>query len=199
MQIQEIPLARLHPHPDNSNVMPERTLKKLTAHIERTDRYPPILVRPRHAANEEPAFEILDGHHRVEALRRLARPSARCVAWDVDDEEALLLMATLNRLAGDDDARKRAALVAKLHERHDLKSLAGYLPEQREHLEKLLTLRQSPPPRPPQPMDAMPQAVHFFLLPEQRRRLESRLKRIGGTREAALMTLVDEAAATSGA
>lgn len=171
--------------------MPARTLEKLTAHIERTGRYPPILVRPI-ASDAEPAYQILDGHHRVEALRRLEHDAARCIAWEVDDDEALLLMATLNRLSGDDDARQRAALVGKLNDRHDLKTLATLLPEQRDQLEKLLTLRDPPPaPRPPQPMEQMPQPVHFFLLPEQRRRLEARLKQLGDTREAALMAMVD--------
>ncbi|MFW6060171.1 MAG: ParB/RepB/Spo0J family partition protein [Phycisphaeraceae bacterium] len=188
MDLIEIPLEQLRPHPHNSNVMPERLLARLTAHIERTDRYPPLIVRPL----GDGTYQILDGHHRAEALRRLGRAAARCVAWEVDDDEALLLMATLNRLEGDDDASKRAALLARLSERHDLKTLAAQLPERSEQLKKLLALNDpAPPPRPPQPIDQMPQAVHFFLLPEQRRRLDQRLKAIGGSREAALMTLVD--------
>lgn len=193
MQIIEIPLARLHAHPDNSNVMPPSLLEKLKGHIERTDRYPPLIVRPLDEHEDGLHYQILDGHHRTEALRQLGRTTARCVAWEVDDQDAMLLMATLNRLAGDDDASRRAALVTKLHETHDLKTLAAHLPEQSAQLKKLMELdRPAPPPRPPQPMDAMPQAVHFFLLPEQRRRLEQRLKAIGGPREDALMTLIDE-------
>ena len=39
----------------------------------------------------------------AEALRRLGRASARCEVWAVDDDEAMLLLATLNRLQGRDD------------------------------------------------------------------------------------------------
>ena len=193
MQIESIPIARLHPHPDNSNVMPEPLLAKLAANIARSDRYPPVIVRPLPTGEHtEMAYQILDGHHRVEALRRLQHDTARCVVWDVDDDEAMLLVATLNRLEGTDDARKRAALVGKLSDRHELKALADRLPERTEQLKKLLTLAvPAPPPRPAPPIEAMPQAVHFFLLPEQRRRLDAALRDIGGAREAALMTMVE--------
>ena len=205
MNVHEIPLARLQPHPHNSNVMPEPLLKKLAGHIARTDRYPPIIARPVHNATDTEAdadahtdadadaqYQILDGHHRVAALRRLGRDTARALIWHVNDDEALMLVATLNRLEGEDDPRQRAALLAKLHQRHALQDLSAQLPEPTEQLQKLMALdRPAPTPRAPQPIEQMPQAVHFFLLPEQRRRLDARLRAIGGAREAALMTLVD--------
>lgn len=195
MQMVEIPLDQLEPHPHNANVMPEPMLAKLSGHIERTGRYPPLIVRPMQpegagGAREARRYQILDGHHRAEVLRRLGRPAARCVVWEVDDEEALLLLATLNRLEGQDDAKRRSQLVGKLAQRADLADLAAKLPEQLDQLKKLATLdRAVPVPRPPQPSEQMPQAVHFFLLPSQRRTLEARLRQIGGNREAALMKL----------
>ncbi|MEM1027285.1 MAG: ParB/RepB/Spo0J family partition protein [Planctomycetota bacterium] len=182
MEIHEFTLDRLHPHPQNSNVMPEALLAKLANHVEQTDRYPPVIVRPL-PTEESPAsepvdhYQILDGHHRVEALRKIGRASARCVVWDVDDAEALLLLATLNRLQGQDDPRKRAALVGRLHEHLDVKTLVAKLPEDDDRLRKLMRLNDGPPkPRPPQPIDEMPVAVHFFLLPHQRTAVERRLR-----------------------
>lgn len=186
MDLIEIGLEDLRAHPGNSNVMGEGLLAKLMGHLERTDRYPPVIVRPH-----EGAYQILDGHHRVLALRRLGRSSARCVVWEVDDEAALMLLATLNRLQGHDDPRKRAALVARLHASAAVKDLAARLPEDGERLKKLMRLAETDePPRPPRALEAMPVAVHFFLLPGERARVERRLREHGGTREAALLGLL---------
>ncbi len=191
-QLVTIPLAALRAHPANSNVMPEPLLAKLARHVEATGHYPPLIVRP--APGEAGAFEVLDGHHRWKVLERLEHAEARCVVWEVDDAQALMLLATLNRLQGSDDPRRRAALVAELHECHgkELGELAKLLPDGREDLLKLLQTREPPPrPAPPPALADMPVAVHFFLTARQKQSLEAALEKIGGTREAALMTLVE--------
>lgn len=182
-----IDLSQLHPHPDNSNVMPERLFDKLQRHIERSGQYPPLIVRPH-----EGAYQLLDGHHRAEALRRLGHERAWCDVWEVDDDRAVLLLATLNRLEGVDDPRRRAALLARLHESSNASRLSELLPERAERVRKLLKLGAGlPAPRPPQREADMPVPVHFFLLPEAKQRLESALRSIGPTREDALMSLVE--------
>lgn len=195
MSLTLIPISDLRAHPANANVMPPPLFAKLAAHLERTDRYPPILVRPLPPKHEQPAFQILDGHHRVKALTQLGRREARCMVWNVDDDEALLLLATLNRLQGKDDPKKRAALLEDLAQRRglDLALLAREIPEELPDLKALLALRETPPPAPPRALADFPVAVHFFLTPEQRRHLESRLREINPSREAALMMLVDRA------
>jgi len=236
MELQDFALDRLRPHPQNSNVMPEALLKKLADHLETTDRYPPIIVRVHPpefsesledlgpeasrqkggtAAGDEPSYQIIDGHHRVEALRRIGRATARCVVWDVDDAEALLLLATLNRLQGQDDPRKRAALVGRLQEHLDIKALAARLPEDGDRLRKLMRMNEGmPTPRAPQAMGEMPVAVHFFVLPAERRAIERRLREAGadrnisdgdghpgsgGSRERALLSLLGIEDASAGA
>ena len=197
LEMIEIQLDRLHAHPANSNVMPPALLDKLVAHLRDADRYPPVIVRPLPGGTGREVggggdYQILDGHHRVAALRRLERPAARCVVWEVDDREALLLLATLNRLQGQDDPRKRGALVARLSGSMDFSALAGRLPEDAYRLKKLAALTaRRPPPRPPRPMAAMPVALHFFLLPAQRSAVERRLREVGGSRESALLSLLD--------
>jgi len=118
--------------------------------------------------------------------------SVRCVVWEVDDAEALTLLATLNRLQGQDDPKKRAKLLARLEAVRavDVSELARLLPEGAEEVRGLLALNAAPVLRPPRLPDDLPVAVHFFLSAEQRTALEARLKKIGGGREAALMTLV---------
>lgn len=192
-------MDRLRAHPANSNVMPERLVAKLADHIAETDRYPPLIVRqlPAHVGvdggpADEPVYQILDGHHRAEALKRLGKTTAECVVWRADDREALLLLATLNRLQGQDDPRRRAALLSALADRHDMKALAGLLPERADQLKKLLAINaHAPTPRAPQPLEDVPVAVHFFLLPRQKKRLDDRLRAVGGAREQALMKLID--------
>ena len=91
-----ISIALLHPHPENANSMPPKLLDKLARHIERSGDYPAIIVRAHPAIAD--AYEILDGHHRVQALRQLGAAEARCDVWQADDERARLLLLTLNRL-----------------------------------------------------------------------------------------------------
>lgn len=197
MDTLELPLNVLHPHPSNANVMPEALLSKLAAHMERSGGYPPLMVRPWEGAREgaregaeEGGYQLLDGHHRGIALRRIGRETARCEVWEVDDNEALLLLATLNRLAGEDDPLRRADLLSRLRERWEVPELAGLLPENARRLEKLLSLREPVRVRPPRAMEDMPVAVHFFLLPADKKALEGVLAGLGGTREEGLMVLV---------
>jgi hypothetical protein len=200
MNTQAIKLDQLRAHPANSNVMPEHFLTKLANHIERTGQYPPLIVRPVIGNdNYDPpktdcqSYQILDGHHRVAVLRRLEHDTAECVIWEVEDREALLLLASLNRLQGQDDPRKRARLIGTLTEQHNLTALADLLPERRDQLKKLLEINGRPPsPRPPQPIEQMPVAVHFFLLPHQKSQLVKILHSLGGSREEALMKLLNK-------
>lgn len=132
----------LRPHPLNSNVMPEDLREKLKAHIHRTGRYPFIVVRPH--PDEPGCFQVLDGHHRVEVLRELGHSEARCDVWAVDDREAKLLLATLNRLQGQDSPIRRAQLLHELLGEMNLGDLAGLLPETDKQIEELHALLEFP-------------------------------------------------------
>ena len=186
MDFLELPLDNLQAHPANSNVMPPVMLDKLIEHLRTSDQYPPLIVR-----EFEDSYQLLDGHHRAIALRRLNKTYARCVVWEADDEQALVLLATLNRLQGCDDPRKRGALVAQLAKSYNLHELEKLLPERAEQLKALTELsRQLPTIKQPVKLKDQPVPVHFFLLPEERNALLSALDQIGPTREQALMSLV---------
>ncbi len=186
MQRITLPIDRLQAHPMNPNTMPDLLLKKLVAHLKRTGFYPPVIVRPI----EHGRYEILDGHHRVLALRQLGHEQVHCEAWPVDDAEALTLLATLNRLHGEDNVERKAALLEALDEAVGREALLERLPETRDKAERLLSLNvPAPPIATPTPEHEMPVSVHFFLKPAQRLALENKLKSVGGTREQALMQL----------
>lgn len=186
-QTLRLPIDRLEAHPANSNVMPKALLDKLASEIQRTGFYPPIIVRP---IGER--YQILDGHHRVIVLKQLGYTDVDVVVWQADDEQALLLLATLNRMRGEDDPRKRAALLAKLRESIAVSDLAQRLPEDSARIKKMIALHAAPPsPKALKPVDQMPVCLHFFLLPAQRKAVEQKLSTQGGTRESALLALLN--------
>jgi len=138
-------------HPGNANVMPAEFLEKLKGHIARSGRYPALVVRSlgnsKDFAREQPKLQILDGHHRLIVLKELDHQKVRVDNWgDLSDSQAQLLVATLNRLQGQDDAEKRAQLLAGLQQDLDLSTaeLAELLPETPEDLGKLLALNDPP-------------------------------------------------------
>src|SRR2546422_3801248 len=130
-----VPLDDLLPHPLNSNVMSAEFTHKLRAHIKRTGRYPFLVVRPH--PEQSGKYQVLDGHHRIAILRGLGHTEARCDVWEVDDREARLLLATLNRLEGQDSPIRRAGLLHEMLGDTSLDDLAKLLPESDKQIEEL--------------------------------------------------------------
>src|SRR5713226_569600 len=173
-----VALDDLVAHPLNSNVMPEDLQDKLRAHIKRTGRYPFLVVRPH---PEEPGkFQVLDGHHRVAILRELGHTEARCDVWEVDDREAKLLLAMLNRLQGQDQPLRRAELVHELLGEMSLDDLAGLLPETDKQLEELHALLEFPAEEVASLLEeqaeaaekVLPRVMTFVVTPEQEELIE---------------------------
>jgi len=151
--IKKIPLDKLTAHPDNPNRMSKLTFEKLVRNIERTGRYEPLVVRPNKSVAEpnneqrtmdkEQNFQIINGHHRCEALKKLGYRTADAVVWDVDDDEAALLLATLNRLGGRDVLAQKLALLKRLGSKTKPAELAKLLPQTKKQIEKLNQLANS--------------------------------------------------------
>lgn len=173
-----IPLDQLIAHPLNANVMSEELREKLRAHIKRSGRYPFLVVRPH--PKEPDRFEILDGHHRVGILRELGHTDARCDVWDVSDREAKLLLATLNRLEGQDQPVLRAQLIHELLGEMSLGDLAGLLPESDRQLEELHSLLEFPAEEIAALLEdqaneeekVLPRVLSFVVTPEQEELIE---------------------------
>lgn len=184
-RIESIGIDRLVAHPANPNRMSRTTFKKLVGHIERTGNYEPVIVRPH--PKRAGCFEIINGYHRVEALKQSGRKRCDCVVWQVDDTETLLLLATLNRLCGSDELDKKSELIKSLSKRFSTKELVGKLAESRKSIERLkelsrpvplLNLRQSAKVRLTAKVFLNP--LMFFLSDEQKKIVDEALAKAAG-------------------
>lgn len=133
--IKHISLEQLVPHPDGANRMSRTNVEKLVRNIERTGRYEPLVVRP--CPGRRGFFQILNGRHRCEALRKLGRTTADVMIWDVDDEQTDILLATLNRLGGRDILEKKLTVLRRLARRIPVRKLSRLLPGTLGQIERL--------------------------------------------------------------
>ncbi len=137
-RLRDIPLADLHPHPTNANVMDDAVRATLRRNLDRERICPPLIVRP--LPDLPDGYQVLDGHQRLAVLRELGWPTAPCFCWPCDDASALILLATLNRLHGEDVPAQRASLLQELTDHFPLEELATLLPEDADAITQTLTL-----------------------------------------------------------
>lgn len=181
--IVRIPIDKLFAHPENPNKMSKQTFEKLKRHISQSHNYEPVIVR-RHPDVDD-AFEIINGHHRVRALGELGESFADCVEWQLDDDSARVLLATLNRLGGKDELSAKIDLIKNLSEKFSSRELAKLLPDTKAVIEKLKSIEsqiqnnesmaawaKSPPYE-----FQMPCSLVFFLDDEQMRIVEQAIER----------------------
>ncbi|MFZ2148699.1 MAG: ParB/RepB/Spo0J family partition protein [Sedimentisphaerales bacterium] len=154
-RVSKIALDKLVAHPDNPNRMSKTNFAKLVRNIERTGRYEPLVVRPctqkncHSCASRNPddngktRFQIINGHHRWQALRELGYKTADAIVWDIGDRDADILLATLNRLGGSDILEKKLALLKRLNQRMEVGKLAKLLPLRAGQIERLTELKIS--------------------------------------------------------
>jgi ParB family chromosome partitioning protein len=132
---------KLHPHPDNANRMSKAKFNMLIRHIETTGQYEPLVVR-KHPTQEN-AWQILNGHHRLRALRQLKHTGADCVVFAADDAQARLYLLNLNRLVGRDNVYKKAKLIEQLCRAYTPRDLAKRVVDSKTAIEKLNALSQN--------------------------------------------------------
>jgi ParB/RepB/Spo0J family partition protein len=137
--IVTIEIEKLMAHPDNPNRMSQGNFAKLVRNIKRTGRYEPIVVRPH--PQKKDCFEIINGHHRCWAMAKLGYKEADCVVWEVDDEEADILISTLNRLCGTDDLGKKLAILKRMSKRMEAGELSKILPQTKKQIQGLVNFK----------------------------------------------------------
>jgi ParB/RepB/Spo0J family partition protein len=136
---KSVPLDELIPHPGNPNRMSKANLAKLLRNIKQTGRYEPLVVRPY--PDRPGLFQIVNGHHRWQVLKELGYKTADVTVWDIDDHEADILLATLNRLGGRDNIEKKLALLERLNKKLAARELAKLLPQTAKQIERLASFK----------------------------------------------------------
>ena len=184
--VLSVPLGRLAAHPANPNHMSNATFHKLVRHLAQTGRYEPIVVRP--LPGRPGTYQILNGHHRVRALKRLGKAAADCVVFDADDTEALVYLATLNRLRGRSSAAPHRRLIEQLCRRRDSPQLARLLGESRTAIEKLRALARQEAPAKASPAKAFLTPMTFFVTDGEQRLLSEAFARAVSSGESGTRT-----------
>jgi hypothetical protein len=160
-QIHTVTIDRLAAHPDNPNRMSKANFTKLVRNIKRTGRYEPLVVRPK-----GDCFQVINGHHRLQALQKLGFKTAEVVIWEVDDNETDMLLASLNRLTGSDELDKKLILFKRLNDRLQAGELAKLLPQSAKQIEQLANLKM--PTEPARLIDhSFAKPLVFFLSSQQ--------------------------------
>jgi hypothetical protein len=173
--IIRIPLDKLLPHPENPNRMSKANFEKLKRHVKQTGNYEPLIVR-KHPEIEN-SFQIINGHHRAEALKQLGQTFADCVVWDADDGQVRILLATLNRLGGKDELAAKSALYKNLSENFSVPELVKLLPDTKQVIERLKDIETAMPPPNGRGSDAFLNTLVFFLDDEQIKIVEGALEK----------------------
>jgi ParB-like chromosome segregation protein Spo0J len=198
--VKSIPLQKLVPHPDNPNRQSQANFAKLVRNIKRTGRYEPLIVRPcppeylrsyesgkvnekewiwSGICNDERQrsgefFQVINGHHRCRALAELGYKEADVIVWDVDDEQADILLATLNRLAGSEELAKKLKLLGRLNKRMQAGELAKLIPQTANQIQRLTNLKRPNIPAKTE-ADSFAGPMVFFLADAQKQIVENAL------------------------
>ncbi len=172
-QLSSIPIKNLVAHPDKPNRMSKKNFAKLVRNIERIGRYEPLIVRP--CPQREGFFQLINGHHRCRALAELGHEAADAMVWDIDDHDADVLLATINRLGGRDVLDKKLALLCRLNEHTQDCDLAKLLPLSLPQIQKLTKISRDGLSRvkPTKPDFAIP--LVFFVNRRQQKIIEGAL------------------------
>jgi ParB/RepB/Spo0J family partition protein len=183
--VVSLPLHRLSPHPANPNRISNAAFNKLVRHIERTGQYEPLVVRLH--PKRKKAWQVLNGHHRMRALNRLGHSRADCIVFDADDNQALVYLATLNKLHGRDNVHKKCRLIERLCKCFKSRDLSKMLPESKTAIEKLDGLARRQPVFKPRPDKPFLLPMTFFVTePQQRLISEAFEKAVNNTETGSL-------------
>lgn len=91
--IQEIPIDKIDPFPDHPyKVLDNEDMEQLTDSIRAKGLITPLLVRKMHHGR----FELVSGHRRLHACKKLGLKSVVCEVKEMSREEAIITMVESN-------------------------------------------------------------------------------------------------------
>jgi ParB-like chromosome segregation protein Spo0J len=111
VQIIATPIQTLHDAPQNANKMDAAKYRELVLSIRRIGFVVPIVARD--LGNGD--LEIVDGHHRVKAMREIGEAFVPTLIITGDEDPRLVALA-LNRLRGETDLAVASMIVEELLE-----------------------------------------------------------------------------------
>ena len=92
-QIQQVPVAELHPFKDHPfKVLDDEAMLKTVESVARFGVLNPLIVRPR----AEGGYEIISGHRRQHAARLAGMKTLPVIVRQLDDDQAILQMVESN-------------------------------------------------------------------------------------------------------
>ncbi len=174
-KIQTVPIETLIDNPNNPNRMSKTTFAKLVRNIEHTGLYEPIIVR-----KSDTQYEIINGHHRVRALKQLGYTKVDVCVWDADNQQIDILLGTLNRLSGSDALDKKLALLNRLNDKSQAKELSKLLPLTSGQIERYCNL-QLPKATAKKDTENLPHPIIFFVDKKQKQAIEKAIHTIQNT------------------
>lgn len=95
-EIKNLAVAELHDAVENPNEQTDEQLASLTAFMDSVGFLQPLHVRPLDSGG----YEIIDGHHRAAAARKLGIEQLPAVVEEMGDEQAMLRRIGLNKHRG---------------------------------------------------------------------------------------------------
>ena len=92
-QIQQIPIAELHPFKDHPfKVLDDEAMQKTVESVAQFGVLAPLVVRPR----EEGGYEIISGHRRQHAAELAGLKTLPVIVRNMDDDQAVIHMVDSN-------------------------------------------------------------------------------------------------------
>ena len=92
-QIQQVPVAELHPFKDHPfKVLDDEAMQRTVESVAQFGVLAPLIVRPR----EEGGYEIISGHRRQHAAERAGLTTLPVIVRDMDDNQAIINMVDSN-------------------------------------------------------------------------------------------------------
>lgn len=110
VRVLRLPCHLLADHPFSTGLYDQAHLAGLTVSIKETGLLEPILVRPY----DGDRYQVLSGHYRLRAVRRLRWPEVTCRIQQCNDRTALVIYCTSNLLTRGLCAIEEACLLAGL-------------------------------------------------------------------------------------
>ena len=94
-RIMQLPIDDLRPFSNHPfHLYPEDKMEELAKSVEENGIITPIIVRP---VSKGAGYEIIAGHNRVEACRRIGMETIPSLVRDVDNDTAVLMMVDSNQ------------------------------------------------------------------------------------------------------